>query len=298
MADNPSPVSSSSASNPAPTPLGGTQKGATPSVPVPPPVVAGPRTAWTTRHFVTLLAIIIAITFIGVLVQGQARLLGWLLIMVLVTASLGIVGHGMTSSWKGALIDERNRMSLSRFQLILWTILVTSGLITGMLSNAAHPAADGTSPLSISFPPELLLLMGISTTSLVGSPLILGFKSTQTANEDANRLHVQDSMAAANLDPSTVDVKGTVVVRHSPDEAQWSDLFKGEEVNNVTHFDVSRVQMLYFTIILVLGYGAALAYAFLSEKNGFSGFPAIDQNVVLLLGISHTGYLTSKAIPH
>jgi hypothetical protein len=296
MADNPRPVSTV-ASTPAPDPLSISSVPGVGASLIPVTASTGPRAVWTTRHFLTLLIILGLITGIGITVQGSARLIGWLLVLVLTAGSLGIVGHGMTGSWKGALIDDRNRISLSRFQLILWTLLVTSGLVTGMLSNAAHPPVDGSSPLSISFPPELLLLMGISTTSLVGSPLILGFKSAPTANEGANRIQAQDSMAAVNIDPTTVDVKGSVVVRTSPSDAQWSDLFKGEEVKNATYFDVARVQMLYFTLILVLGYSAALGYAFLSQKTGFSGFPAIDQNVVLMLGISHTGYLTSKAIP-
>ncbi|MCK4458266.1 MAG: hypothetical protein KAT13_01350, partial [Methanosarcinales archaeon] len=93
----------------------------------------------------------------------------WFSVMALMTLSIIIAGHGATGRWAGLLIDERNRMSLSRLQMILWTAIILSGLLVAALSNTTLGAKD---PLAIALPEELWMLMGISTASLVGSPLI------------------------------------------------------------------------------------------------------------------------------
>ena len=56
--------------------------------------------------------------------------------------------------------------------------------------------------------------------------------------------------------------------------------------------------MFYFTIVLVLAYAVALGMAFASSFARISKLPAVDSVWVALLGISHAGYLTHKAIPH
>jgi hypothetical protein len=103
---------------------------------------------------------------------------------VIALALLGIfaaiAGQGITGLWRGLLIDERNKISLSRLQRTLWTIVVLSGFLTAALSNLEAGQPD---PLAISAPSELWLLMGISTTSLVASPLIKSTKRSVEANE-------------------------------------------------------------------------------------------------------------------
>jgi len=84
-----------------------------------------------------------------------------------------VAGHGILGLWRGLLVDERNKMSLSRLQMILWTIIVLSGFLTVALLNIRSRQADA---LSITVPPQLWLLIGISTTSLIGAPLILNTK--------------------------------------------------------------------------------------------------------------------------
>jgi hypothetical protein len=54
----------------------------------------------------------------------------------------------------------------------------------------------------------------------------------------------------------------------------------------------------YFTIVLVLAYVVALGTGFATSGARISGLPALDSSMVALLGISHAGYLTHKAIPH
>src|SRR5262245_8399562 len=46
--------------------------------------------------------------------------------MVLLAAFVLVAGNGITGYWRGAFIDSTNRISLSRFQMIAWTILLVS----------------------------------------------------------------------------------------------------------------------------------------------------------------------------
>jgi hypothetical protein len=95
-----------------------------------------------------------------------------------------------------------------------------------------------------------------------------------------------------------VSNRGQVVINQQPDYAQWADLFRGEETGNAAHLDLGKTQLLYFTLVLVLAYAVALGRIFAGSEADISAFPAIDPSMVALLGISHAGYLTHKAIPH
>jgi hypothetical protein len=87
------------------------------------------------------------------------------------------------------------------------------------------------------------------------------------------------------------------MVNQSPEEAQWTDLFMGEEAGNAAWLDLGKVQMFFFTIILAFAYAVNLGELF-QDAGIINEFPTFDDGMVALLGISHAGYLTNKAIPH
>jgi hypothetical protein len=252
------------------------------------------KTKWTGWHTFVLLAALVAIVLLGLLIPLQRRLWSWLGTLILLIVFTTIAGHGITGLWRGLLIDERNKVSLSRLQMILWTIVVLSGFLTAALANIA---AGQASPLSIAIPAELWLLMGISTTSLVGSPLIKSTKTAKKPNE-AERTSTFNLMAKEGVDTKKLASKGQIVVNTALEKARWSDLFKGEESGNAAQLDLSKVQMFFFTLILVIAYGAAIGTAFTGTAPKFDSFPALHSGMVALLGISHGGYLVHKAVPH
>lgn len=102
----------------------------------------------------------------------------WLVVISLMIGFVALIGKLITRRWSGILINERNKMTLSRFQLVLWTLIVLSALSTIALERI-YASATGTTiadPLAIAIPSELWALLGISTVSFVGSPLILSSK--------------------------------------------------------------------------------------------------------------------------
>jgi len=249
---------------------------------------------WTRAHSIGILGLTVAIVVLGLVVPGGAHLLGWLGTLVLMLAFTVVAGHGITGLWRGAFIDERNKLSLSRFQLVLWTTLVLSAFLTAALGNVAGGYAD---PLAIRLPQELWLLMGISTTSLVASPLLSSTKRTR-APSDVQMNRTFDLLSKQGIDKSKVTAEGLLVVNASPAQAQWSDLFKGDETGNAAQLDVGKVQMFYFTVVIAVAYGVALAASLEQTVFPFTAFPALSPSILALLGISHAGYLVNKAVPH
>jgi hypothetical protein len=54
--------------------------------------------------------------------------------------------------------------------------------------------------------------------------------------------------------------------------------------------------MFYFTIILVIAYGVAIGTMFLSEASVIASLPPFNSSMLALIGISHAGYLSNKAV--
>jgi hypothetical protein len=249
---------------------------------------------WTDWHTISLLLILVALVLLGLLVPSQNRLWSWLGILIFLALFAAIAGHGITGLWRGFLIDERNKISLSRLQMALWTILVLSGFLTAALSNLA---AGHFSPLSIAIPGELWLLLGISTTSLVGSPLILRTKMEKEPKEE-ERKRTFALKEKQGIDVSKLDNSGLILMNKRPEDSSIGDLFSGEETGNAAHLDLGKIQMFYFTLILVIAYAVTLGALWAGNVGRIIALPTLDSGMVALLGISHAGYLIHKAIPH
>jgi hypothetical protein len=56
------------------------------------------------------------------------------------------------------------------------------------------------------------------------------------------------------------------------------------------------VQVFLFTLIVVFAYAAEVG-AMLYSTRVISALPELSTGIVALLGISHAGYLTAKAVP-
>src|SRR5258707_2665859 len=59
----------------------------------------------------------------------------WLVTLAFLATMLAVAGKTVCSRWDGIFIDRDNRISLARFQLIMWTALIVSALFTGRLTN-------------------------------------------------------------------------------------------------------------------------------------------------------------------
>ena len=360
----------------------------------------------------------------------------WLAVLVVMAIFMVLVGWAINGRWLGILIDPRYKLSLSRLQITLWTMLVLSayfaiamprifGGLTDFRSLLADDALlkacrerlvdaaatpDGTDrlktavltaeqcdagPLQITFPPELILAMGISAASFAGSTLIQSTKQKKVVNFEARNAEIEvaaqkrkaaqdavdatqqalddaaakkastqkvtdatlagakarlsaaaaadkaaaedalkeverqaqarnaaagtayeDAAAAIeaaqtaftradkaykDLQKAITDAEGLLHKNTDPSQASWSDLFRGDEIGNYKLVDMSKVQMFFFTVVIVLAYGAALAAllganaTILRHPLGVD-FPPFSNSLNTLLGISHSGYLAIKTV--
>lgn len=200
----------------------------------------------------------------------------------------------------GILISNRNLMSLSRLQAVVWTVVIFSRYIV-VMQRIYHNVQD---PLSVTIDNSLWAVMGISFASFVGTPLILNGKTQQDASPNAIR-----AASIALKEPSSEiqqNATGKLYANPTPQDARFFDVFQGDEIGNTAYVDVSKVQLFILTVLLVGGYCSDLWHTLagfdsLVASTNFANLnhlPAFSADTLKLLAVSHAGYLTFKAINH
>lgn len=223
--------------------------------------------------------------------QNGARV--WALTATLIAVFIALVGYGLNGRPAGVFIDNRNRVSLSKFQATLWTILVISALTT--IGAVRLHYAPATSALDIVIPGELLVAMGISAASLVSTPILLSAKMAESPSPG-----MQDEVAG-KLEMPTSEVKtaGNVFGRATPEGARWLDMVRGDELSNAGAPDLGKVQQLLVTLVLVGVYAASIWSTLANTPvKELTTLPTLGERFVWLMGISHASYLAYKVAPH
>ena len=185
---------------------------------------------------------------------------------VLVLALMFVVGLGVVGRIDGILIDARNRVTLSNFQLVAWTLVVITAWGGAFLTNLLAGQAP-TDALNVSVPQELWTALGVSGASFVGA------KAIRAPQNKAGKLAVKDAAKAAS----------------------WGDMFVSDLQADAMHTDISKVQMFFFSVVLALGYMAAVVDLLINASGPIHALPALNSAFVIVLAISHGGYLGRKA---
>jgi hypothetical protein len=102
---------------------------------------------WSGRYNIFFGAVIFVLILINIATAldlfSVSRIWLWILNMFLILLLIVVTGAGITGGLWGFLIDDQlKRVSLSRFQLVLWTIIIVSALLTIVmfnLGNASQP---------------------------------------------------------------------------------------------------------------------------------------------------------------
>jgi hypothetical protein len=239
-----------------------------------------------------ILALVAFMVVAGFLSKG----LNLVLITLAMVSILMVIGLGTTNRLLGVLINERNLMSLSRFQMAVWTVAVLAAYFTFAFMRIKSGSVSDALAVGIDW--HLWALLGISTTSLVGTPLFLNTKKDQVP--EASVIPKTASLTDESKQDVGANRQGTLYANSSINDACLTDMFQGDELGNTTHVDLAKVQMFYFTIIAVVAffvmtYKAVMSGAPLTSP---SQLPVLPDGLVAILGISHAGYLTSKGISH
>jgi len=209
----------------------------------------------------------------------------------LLTGFLLVLGKAVSGVPLALLVNERNLMSLSRFQALVWTVVVMSGYLTMTVARVKAGQQDAA---DVGVPQELWIAMGISTTSLLGTPLMLGTKRARRPDERlVENTSVQLDEPATDIDAHR---QGVLYANPNMTDARMADMFQGDEVGNTAHIDLAKVQMFYFTLIAAAGYFMDVAMSV--TRGATRELPALSQGLLALLAISHGGYLLGKASDH
>lgn len=111
----------------------------------------------------------------------------------------------------------------------------------------------------------------------------------------------QTQTTAEELVNAQMNAVGELHAYASIGEARWSDMMRGDTVANFQFADLGKIQMFFFTVILVFTY-AALIWSIMSMPQAGQvlqlvpsmQLPAFSESLVLTLALSHGGYLATK----
>lgn len=251
------------------------------------------KNAWGWMTLLLLLLLAAAAIWGALIETGSALRAAFIFIVAVLLGLCMLAGYLVNSRIDGILIDDRNRVSLERLQWTAWLIVLFGTYFAEAAWNIGH---GGSFP---GIQVELLALLGIVSASPVVSNVIVDAKKRQSsgptlmAHGGAPVLQAVQPMAAGDS-PRQV---GAMDVNATVREASWADLYLGEEAATRYVVDISRLQKLVITVLLVVTY-VGMAWTALKGASGpFADLPGIDDKFVWLLGLSHASYLAYKATP-
>jgi hypothetical protein len=195
----------------------------------------------------------------------------------------GGLAAGNDAFW--VLLDPNTRCtSLSRTQAVVWTAVVLGGYSALTFCNIAFGAGDAasqTTPFSL-FPTidsDLLLLLGV----VAGSPVVAAYLSGEAATAG----DVKACPQAGVFD-------------------RLAQIFQADGPNGPGKLDLSRMQCVFMTLILVFAYVSLLTQvagnisgqellAPAGKTPLFTELPPINGSFMVLLAASHTIFQVSKS---
>ncbi len=106
---------------------------------------------------------------------------------------------------------------------------------------------------------------------------------------------------AVELEAARNSAVGELHAYPTATEARWSDMLRGDTVANFQFTDLGKIQMFFFTVILVFAY-AALVWSIMSmpmaaqvlQLTPSMSLPAFSDSLVITMALSHGGYLATK----
>lgn len=208
----------------------------------------------------------------------------WAVELALVVATVMALGAACNGAWFGILVDGRNRISLSRLQIVAWTVLFAATFAAVLVWNGTMASTVG-----LDVPEAAWLLMAMSGISAAGTPLILSAKPDPGA-----------AAAPPNPRDGAKYLDGVVVKRRAGLRASWWDILLGDEAGNADAIDIGKVQQLLLSGAAWLAYAAAVGHLLwaTAAHAPVSALPAMPGSFLALIGASHATYLAYKAASH
>ena len=182
-----------------------------------------------------------------------------------------------------AVSSSDNRLSLSRFQMYIWTFVTIGAYVTVVVGRREF----------VDIPSSVLVLMGISQATFLGAKFIAGEQHARQATTGqgapapaaAPRTRVVSKLEPA-WRPSLLDlVEGSEMISAGEEQVNGNRVTLLEERAVPS---LAKFQMFAWTLVLIVLYG----YALFVQK-GLT-MPDIPPQVLGLMGISQGAYLGRK----
>ncbi|MCG2769938.1 MAG: hypothetical protein L6435_16410 [Anaerolineae bacterium] len=182
-----------------------------------------------------------------------------------------------------AVSSSDNRLSLSRFQMYIWTFVTIGAYVTVVVGRREF----------VDIPSSVLVLMGISQATFLGAKFIAGEQHARRettgqgapAPATAPRKRVVSKLEPA-WRPSLLDlVEGSEMISVGEEQVNGNTVALLEER---TVPNLAKFQMFAWTLVLIVLYG----YALFVHK-GLT-MPDIPPQLLGLMGISQSAYLGRK----
>jgi hypothetical protein len=220
----------------------------------------------------------------------------WLVVLALIAIFFLITGKAITGRALGILINERKLMSLSRFQLVVWTGLIVSGFFVIALERIHGAVA--AQPLAIGIDWQIWALLGISTASFVGTPLLHANKKSKQPERKTELVKKTATRFREHPDDVERNRQGILYGNSSIAFARFTDMFQGDELANAQFVDVAKLQLFFFTVVVAIAYGTQLFQLIAYGDLDVSGIrlPVLQDGLLALMGVSHAGYLGAKGV--
>ena len=247
-----------------------------------------------TQLFQTLSVLLLIVISLLFAYEGWLpRPWSWLVVFGALLVFFLVLGIWITHEPLGVLINERNLMSLSRLQIVSWSLVIFSAYIVVVMQRIAGHVPN---PLDVSVDNHLWAILGISTASFVGTPLILSTKTDKSPSGTALRA-ASNALGEA---PARIqqNAQGTLYSNTDPNDATFSDILEGDEVGNTAYVDISKVQMFLITVLLIGAFCSDLWSRFSGPLSDLTQLPPPNADILKLFALSHAGYLTFKTVNH
>ena len=223
-----------------------------------------------------ILALLVVLLFVAAVMFPETTLLRvspWAWGFLPLVLAVGVVWSTGRFNPLAPAVGADNRLSLSKFQTLLWTFVVLYVYVVFAMNNlqqiSAHPRLQtafgaANTPGTIGFTPSVLLLLGFSITTLVGAAGI-------TANQVAN-----GSIKKSTCDAPSLDLRWLVV---------------GDDGN----VDLTRFQVLLWTFVAA-GVFLGDAWYLVGNSPVLTSLPDIGNTLVLLMGVGQAAYIGGKLV--
>lgn len=216
----------------------------------------------------------------------------WAVMLALMSGFFVLVGFSVMRHPFGVLINQRNLVSLSRFQMAAWTLLVLSAYWVMVIKRRSL----GIDALIVPIDAEIWMLMGINAAALVGSPFLLKRKEDKVSH-DLRAMERTAFLTGETINEIETNRHGNLYGNANPHDASVTDIFQGDEIGNTGYVDLAKLQMFLFTVITLAAYSRAVLSVLNLEFTDYA-LPKLPEGMVALLGVSNAAYLSSKAVDH